>query len=182
MMQDTTSRCAGRAEDLLLKIDGRLDAVAAERLERHMAECAACERLAASLRSLDLALVSRFSAPILTDVFDRSVLAQLDALPRRDLASAADLLDLAERERTEALADLRARTRRGLGTGLLDLVGVGAILWAGGQLVPRLLGLAGQLGAMAPAVGGVVMAAAVAALAIAAAYLVARVEQSAAAV
>ncbi len=176
MMQDTTNRCAGRAEELLLQLDGGLDAAALIRLERHLAECPACARLAVTLRGLDRSLASQLSVPALGYAFDRAVLARVDALPQADPASLVERQAQVDRERTEALAGLRATARRGIGAGLLDLAGVGAILWAGGHLAPRLLDHAGQIAAMPPAAVGIVTAAAVAALAMAAAYLVARVE------
>lgn len=180
-MQDTASRCAGRAEELLLEIDGRLDEPARQELGRHIAGCQACGRLAATLRALDLALASRFREPALPATFDRAVQARLAALQRQEPASASALRVRAESERTEALAVLRAAARGALGMGLLDLVGVGAILWAGGQLAPRLLGLVGQMAATQPTVADVVTASAVAALAVAAAFLVARAQRFAAA-
>lgn len=176
MMQDTTNRCAGRAEELLLELDGVLDAASLQQLQRHLEGCPACARLAATLRRLDRSLASQFAAPPLGQAFDRAVLARVDALPLVDPASLAPKYAQMDRERIEALAGLRARARRGLAAGLLDLVGVGAILWAGGQLAPRLLDHVGQIGAIPPAAAGVVTATAVAALAMAAAYAVARVE------
>lgn len=176
MMQDTTNRCAGRAEELLLRLDDGLEAAALQQFERHLAECAACARLAVTLRGLDRSLASQLSAPALGDAFDRAVLARVDALSQADPASLAERRVQVDRERAEALAGLRAKARRGIGTGLLDLVGVGAVLWAGGQLAPHLLDHAGQIAAIPSAVAGIVAAAAVAALAMAAAYLVARVE------
>ena len=80
MMQDTDGRCAGRAEELLLALDGALDQAAVERLERHVADCRVCQQLMSSLRAVDTALASRFAAPPLTSAFDRAVLARLAAL------------------------------------------------------------------------------------------------------
>lgn len=177
MMQDAINRCAGRTEELLLMIDGTLAPPARASLERHLAGCPACERLAARLQSLDTALASRLSATVLNDAFDRPVLARLEALPQHDPASAAERRVRAERVRTAALADLRASARRALGSGLLDIAGVGALLWAGGRLVPRLLESVGQYAATLPAVSGLVTAVAVASLALAAACLVAGVER-----
>ncbi len=177
MMQDTTRRCAGRAEELLLKLDGGLEPAAAERLEQHVAACAACRQLLSSLQSLDVALASRFAAPALAESFDRAVLARLDALPGFDPRTAAGNAALAEQDRIESLAGVKANLRRGISTGLLDMTGVGAILWAGGRLAPRLLDFVDQHTAVLPMAGYVGTAAVVAALAIVAAYLVSRVER-----
>ena len=123
------------------------------------------------------ALASRFAAPALADSFDRTVLARLDALPQHDRQSSTDRQAQAERERTLALAGLGTSVRRGIGAGLLDLAGLGAILWAGGHLAPRLLDFVGQYSAALPIVGYAGTAVAVAGLAIAAAYLVAQVQR-----
>lgn len=177
MMKDTAKGCAGRAEELLLRLDGGLELAAVERLERHVAGCDACRQLLAGLQSLDAALASRFAAPALAESFDRAVLARLDALPEVDPRTAVRNAELAEQDRVESLAGVKANLRRGISAGLLDMTGVGAILWAGGHLAPRLLDFVDQQAAVLPIAGHVGTAAAIAALAIVAAYLVARVER-----
>ena len=175
-MQDVTKLCAGRAEELLLKLDGALDRAADEQLEQHVADCRVCQQLMASLRALDTALVSRFAAEPLTGAFDRAVLARLAALPLLDPESAMNAKARLALERAEALAELRTSVRRGLGTGLLALTGIGAILLAGGHLAPRLLDFVGRHGTALPTAGPVLTALAVVGLALAAAYLVSRVQ------
>ena len=125
----------------------------------------------------DAALASRLAAPALAESFDRAVLARLDALPQAAPQAVTGFAALAEQERVDTLAGLRASLRRGVGAGLLDMAGVGAILLAGGRLAPRLLDFVGQHTAAVAAAGQIATTAAVVALAMGAAYLVARVER-----
>lgn len=176
MLKETSDLCTGRAEDLLLRVDGQLDPATQDQLEQHLLGCPACQQLAADLRAVDAALAACCTAPVLTDAFDQSVVARLDALSQRDRASLTEMQAWAERDRVEALEQLRATARRGLGAGLLNLAGLAALLWAGGQLAPRLLDFVDQYVSALPVVSHVGTAVTVAALAIAAAYLVSKVQ------
>jgi hypothetical protein len=111
-------------------------------------------------------LASHLVAPVLTDSFDRAVLARLDAELLPEPESSAALRAAAERERIAALGGLAALLRRGFGAALLDLAGFAALAWTAGQVAPRLAELSNRFDPVLPAV--------VAVLALAGGYFFAR--------
>lgn len=70
-------------DDLVLHFYGELDAVAAGRTERHLAECDDCRASLARLQRV-MAAVDKMPEPSLPDGFERTVWARLEpALPQR---------------------------------------------------------------------------------------------------
>ncbi|TAK53778.1 MAG: hypothetical protein EPO25_09335 [Gammaproteobacteria bacterium] len=116
--------------------------------------------------TLERMLASHLVAPALTDAFDRSVLERLERQQLHGPERAVEQLAWAERERLRALARLSGRLRRGFGAALLDLAGFAALAWTVGQVAPRLAELADRFNPALPAI--------VAALALAAGYLIVR--------
>lgn len=116
--------------------------------------------------TLERMLASHLVAPVLTDAFDRSVLARLEQQLLRGQEGPVELLARAERERLRALARLSGGLRRGFGAALLDLAGFAALAWTASELAPHLAELSNRFDPALPAV--------VVALALAAGYLIVR--------